>query len=325
MAIAGTSLNVFASDYMCQIKTTTEMHVNKAFISDDIDGDGDRDLVIAKGHTVTWLETTGPGERVAHDVGNAQRPCCVSSTDLDRDGDLDFIFPETDSTIVWYENIDGKGLELSRHELAYPENPISDICIGDMDNDGDMDILTNQGNGLDVVWYENKGLDHAFEQYRIMTLPRGCTFIASDMDDDDNLDILTCMFDKKSDLSKITYHHNTSGSFQSHVVISESSRINSLYSVDMDNDQDKDIVAWLSTSEIVWYENREGSFSKRMITSDLKRVVTIYPEDINQDGWFDIVCKIKAGKTVYLENPRSSGLSFLIMDLNEETLLSDAM
>ena len=81
----------------------------------DLDGDGDLDLLSASwaDDTIRWFENTdgvgsfGP-EQVLSTV--ADRAYSVHAADFDGDLDMDVLSASfSDSTIAWYENVDGQG------------------------------------------------------------------------------------------------------------------------------------------------------------------------------------------------------------------------
>ena len=81
--------------------------------------------------------------------------------DIDGDGDLDYAFVSNsgiDPKIAWYENIEGK---LYRHLIYGSLSGIQDIETGDIDNDGDEDILVSLALNIaanhEILLYENLG------------------------------------------------------------------------------------------------------------------------------------------------------------------------
>jgi len=139
-------------------------------VAADINGDGKLDVAAIsdqKGHLVTvWYEIPADprAKWIEHRIGGGIHggvgPHGVG--DLDGDGDNDVVRGD-----VWFENLDGKGLQWSEHAvLAAPGGNRPDryglaikVWICDLDGDGDLDIVEAEADTIDarVFWFENKG------------------------------------------------------------------------------------------------------------------------------------------------------------------------
>lgn len=149
----------------------------------DVNGDGYVDLLITNGdnddysqmyksyHGVRILLNNGKNrfeESFFYNINGANK---VKSSDFDKDGDIDFVvlamYPDAFSrpweTLIYFENRDGRGYRPSFFESTASDNWIL-MDIGDIDRDGDIDIITaaNQGiHGLlppsvQATWRDNK-------------------------------------------------------------------------------------------------------------------------------------------------------------------------
>jgi len=139
-------------------------------VAADINGDGKLDVAAIsdqKAHLVTvWYEIpANPRDKwIEHKIGGGIHggvgPHGVG--DLDGDGDNDVVRGD-----VWFENLDGKGLQWSEHAvLAAPGGNRPDryglaikVWVCDLDGDGDLDIVEAEADSVDarVFWFENKG------------------------------------------------------------------------------------------------------------------------------------------------------------------------
>jgi len=160
------------------IEVNGDLAVNPVFPY-DMDGDGDQDVILSD-HTnnaVYWRENRidANGERVfniRHDIGQVTGPYYHWIGDVNEDGGIDVVvvcaYYDVGSpsgvrgTLGWFENTEA-GFEW--HEIATNLAGYCGTNIGDLDHDGDMDILATDGAHApgegnicgDLWWFENDG------------------------------------------------------------------------------------------------------------------------------------------------------------------------
>ena len=114
-----------------------------------------------------WYENDGASDPTwtAQDIAtSADGARSVYAADMDGDGDMDIVSASNDdNTIAWYENDGASDPSWSYESIATSADGAYDVFVVDMDNDGDLDILTCEEHhvvggermGLGVIWYEN--------------------------------------------------------------------------------------------------------------------------------------------------------------------------
>lgn len=153
-----------------------------SFGAEDLDGDGDIDLVSANlssyygTNKVVWYENLdgngnfGPLKTIDPAIPGSNfggYSIDIYPKDLDRDGDIDIVGrSDHNSNIVWYENLDGKGnFAATRTLFTETGFKINSISFDDFNNDGYVDILASivNDNYLNtvktdkVIYYKNLG------------------------------------------------------------------------------------------------------------------------------------------------------------------------
>ena len=129
----------------------------------------------------------------------------VPVVDLDGDGDQDFValISQHHETIVAFLN-DGSGgfRKETVFQAPHPNWGSTGIQLVDMDRDGDLDVLSSNGDSLDdfipkpyhgIQWHENDG-GYPFKVHPLTHL-YGCNAAkAADIDGDGDVDIFASVF-----------------------------------------------------------------------------------------------------------------------------------
>ncbi|MDN3723834.1 T9SS type A sorting domain-containing protein [Aequorivita sp. SDUM287046] len=284
-------------------------------MSIDLDGDGDKDVLSASNgdDKIAWLENLDG-------LGNFSEPKTISllldypssidAADIDGDGDMDVVSESFyDKTVAWFENIDGQGTSFTPHIFS-PLNSIPYVTYSmDVDNDGDMDIVS--GGNFGLIWYENTNGQGVFGSSRVINSAPQCieSVRAADLDNDGLLDLVSA--DWCNDV--LFWHKNNGGgNFGPQQIIS--TEISSTYSVilaDLDNDGDQDVLASsFGDSSAVWFENMDGqgTFSSiRGINNNAEGAYEVYAKDLDADGDTDVLTASFQANTVYWHENLGNG------------------
>ena len=124
-----------------------------------------------------------------HDIviGDARGASDVKTADIDGDGDLDVLSASIhDDKIAWYENTDGQGTFGEQRVITTHADGAFSVYTGDLDGDGDQDVLSASWQDNKIAWYENTDGRGTFGEQRVITRSalRAWSVYASDMDGD---------------------------------------------------------------------------------------------------------------------------------------------
>ena len=123
----------------------------------------------------------------------------VLTVDIDGDGDMDVITSLDDfinsKETVWFENVDGLGTFGTKQVIANLGTGQNVINSADVDDDGDIDVLSSYTNK--IVWYENTDGAGSFaaEQVISTTINQPVQLSTTDLDGDLDIDIVASSFD----------------------------------------------------------------------------------------------------------------------------------
>ncbi len=291
----------------------------------DIDGDGDQDVLSASGsdNAIRWYENfDGAGSfDITHDIStNANSAYAVYAADLDGDGDQDVLSASSsDDKIAWYENEDGNGAFGAQITITKAAKGATDVVAGDIDGDGDLDIVSASTFDDKIAWYENRDGLGTFSTQKIISTEADLAIAVHvvDLDGDGDLDVLSA----SSGDNKIAWYKNLdgAGTFGTQTIISLSvSRAFSVYATDLDSDGDQDVIAGARDgNKVVWFENQEGTLfgAEQLIASGVMGVRSVTAFDLDQDGDEDVLSASQDdNKVSWYEN-----LSFISNVLSNET------
>lgn len=271
----------------------------KSGIICDINADGSNDVLVASSSKISWYgNTDGNGlwgvEQIIDD--NIEEYCYVNVADLDGDGDIDLIATSHDylgsNVLAWYENIDGLGSFGDRQIISTEGDHFLTPKTSDIDNDGDLDILTSSISDNKICWYENTdGLGNFGAQQIISAeINNPMDIYPVDINNDGYQDVLSYSFND----STLIWFENSDGlgNFDnSHLVFENNVPIKRVFPKDIDGDSDIDLFIVLDNT-IKWLENMDGlgDFSEEhLIYTSEYSLSDLLSFDIDNDSDFDLV------------------------------------
>lgn len=226
---------------------------SEGIFSADLDGDGDKDLIITHSCSyydidkISVLENSGDGTFTApidYDVRNG--PSCVIAADLDGDGDNDLAVSNSLSNRVSILKNDGNGTfqaAVNYLVASCPEN----IVAADLDKDGDIDLATANFISDNVSILKNNG-DGTFQtanSYAALNCPAGLA--SGDVDNDGDIDLIVAGDTLYENVNLRILKNNGNGTFQTGNGYDVEDYLVSVVASDFDQDGDVD-VAVISTS-----------------------------------------------------------------------------
>ena len=287
-----------------------------AAVPADLDGDGDVDVLAAGqiANDVTWYENDGAGPPgwTRHTIdGTASGALAVVAEDLDRDGDMDLMAACAGAgTIVWYRNvtIHRSATFSPGHGVAPSLNAVPACATGDMDGDGDLDVVAADYSLNQVSWHENVSGDGSAWTTRILSNSVAGAYSVStaDVDGDGDLDVL-CAARVAADV--IWFENDGTpldGGWTLRTIDGAENGATSVCAADIDGDGDQDVmVAAYDADQFVIYQNNGAyppAWTKRVFTGG-DGAVSVCAADLDRDGDLDLVGATQnAGDVVWYQN-----------------------
>ncbi len=259
----------------------------------DFNGDGDMDILIA---------SEGVPERIYLMENDGNRNFCSEFTganfrnvevyDIDGDGDFD-TFGATgafDSELNWFEN---EGSMPFTERIISSEDPWT-LAGGDLDSDGDIDVVAAVIIPNRLLWFANDGAGNFSSSMSIPTTFGGGSdsyFYIRDINSDGAMDILAF---HRDDHNLVWYQNDGNQNFVENLIVNTPDRMR-LASADLDDDGDVDIIAVSTdngpTFPILTFENdgSENFIQHTIPTTSTGRIYTVSITDLDGDLDMDIL------------------------------------
>lgn len=190
----------------------------------DMDGDNDMDIIGASyNHTVYYYQNTnGLGNFAMQGSPVFEAMKAVYPADIDGDGDKDIVAVNRSggggpNSVVWYDNTNGLGNFSIRHIISSLTVLGQSISVADMDNDGDIDVLTAGAYGGtsatgQLAWYQNNGSGTFAPRQMVKeyfdSTKAFCVSVA-DVDNNNKMDVLAVFgYEGSTTLGKVSVFKN---------------------------------------------------------------------------------------------------------------------
>ena len=256
------------------------MNLPASITADDLDGDGDLDLLSASrgDDKIAWYEnmddagTFGSQQLISTIVDST---FSAHAGDVDGDGDQDLIhaFRADDGSggrIAWYENTDGQGsFGPAAGDLGELDWPALGVCgrPGQRRGSGSVVCIFKTMTRLPGMKTTAR-VDLARNGLSRTEADSARSVYAADLDADGDLDVLSASWND----DKIAWYENIdgAGSFgPQQVITTQADGARWVHAADLDSDGDLDVLSASQGTapnfddEITWYENTDGVGSFR--------------------------------------------------------------
>jgi hypothetical protein len=283
--------------------------------AEDLDGDGDLDLLSSAYHdpNLAWHENDGSGSGwTLHTISLVSDYIhSVTSADIDGDGDGDVVAAHNyGDTVSWYEN-DGAGGAWTLHTVSSAVDGARSVVVADVDGDGDPDLLSASGSDDKIAWHENDGSGVSWTLHTIsLAADDAQAVFTADIDGDGDIDALSA---SEND-DKIAWYENTAGdgsSWAPHTISLVADRARAVIAGDVDGDGDLDALsASRYDDKIAWYENTAGdgsSWSLHTISTIVDSAWSVFAADVDGDGDLDALSASAGGDQVLWHENEAPG------------------
>ena len=279
----------------------------------DVDRNGWLDIIACDGlrNEVTWLQQLERGVFKERVIGQSiSGPAHVEIVDLDLDGDADIlvasmgvIFPNNDpigSIIVLEQTESGV---FANRLLVEKIARVTDVQAGDLDGDGDLDLMATQFGYFqgETRWLQNLG-EWNFKSETLQSLPGGIHCPITDFDGDGDLDSAVLISQEWEEIH--LFANDGSGTFERKRIYGSTNEdygSSGLSISDLDGDGDHDVLytngdgfdyatpgsrPWHG---VQWLENKGDLQFQFHRLGTMKGAYSPISTDIDNDGDNDIV------------------------------------
>ncbi len=282
-------------------KIITSDYSPTSFDIADINNDTYLDIIAVsyENNKIAWFENDGQGNFsdeiiIINDQTTDFK--YIYTADLNGDNFVDFISADHyEGQVFWCQN-DGNG-------NFGPKQNINQDCINymdalyaaDIDDDGDMDVVTGSSFYFFLAWYQNDGEGNFSTKKILSDQVRIKSIYAKDLTNDGLLDIIVAgMIDDYNDVYRIFWFENLdNGNFSDTILVADDlDGVKDVKAADLNGDSYIDIFsASYGDDEIAYYKNTGSAyfFNKRIISSNTDGAFCVNVADIDNDSDNDLV------------------------------------
>lgn len=175
-------------------------------------------------------------------------------------------------------------LTFNEQTLGYQGTQTRGLAIGDLDGDGNLDIVGSSETELDIFYMLNDGLGNYGEPVKISDEVDGYDIELADMDNDGNMDVVST---SRTNRSMRCYYNDGSLTFTEEVISSEVGNFREIEILDYDKDGRLDILQ-AKTDNFVYLHTQgdNNTFTKTTIKTYVA-LAGLTSADFDEDGKMD--------------------------------------
>ena len=214
----------------------------------------------------------------------------VAAGDLDGDGDFDVVgTAATTGLVKAIINLDGLGTSWAAEDLGAGLTGVSEIELGDLDGDGDLDCAATLGDDDSVAWWERNHSTGTWTGHLVGVLNDPATLAIADLDRDGDLDVVAGS--DKAGAMRWWANSGNGSSWSGTNVGASLPGYSSVAVADVDRDGDPDVAFADLGNTVGWWDNTAGTglvWAGRS-TGSLFGSTDVAVGDLNGDGEPDFV------------------------------------
>lgn len=294
------------------LETTAETSANVSI--GDVNGDGNLDLVLAKGRHWPLVNRVllgdGRGHMVAaYNLGDtSDRSYSGRLADLDGDGDLDVVISNDDPDPKLVYMNDGRGRFHVGSTFGRAEWETRNASVADLNGDGQLDIIvanrTSKGAPANYVCL-NRGQGRFDADCLPFSHESATTITPADFNRDGRIDLAVPNRDGGQSYVYLNAGNATFPDSGRVPFGPPDARIRMAEAVDLDRDGFLDVVAIEEGRGVrVYFGQKDGTFSSSVEIADGKLTpYALATSDLNGDGHIDLVVgHMKSSSTIYFND-----------------------
>lgn len=277
----------------------------------DLDGDGDLDLLASSyfEDSVYWQEnldglgTFGAARTITSQLLGV---ATAIASDVDGDGDMDVMassinFFESVGDILWFENVGGSAVfDSTPHSVSNPSGA-SKLATGDLDQDGDADLVLVSTISGAVDTYTNDGKGNFTNHTSLEVRPGNQTLTVVDSDGDGDLDIFTAY---NQDFR--WFENDGKGKFVGLPLVNTPP--SQAFTVgDVDGDRRVEVFSVGRDSAVTLFRPRQGTYYATTLDTGVTTTINVTLGDLDRDGDQDLILGNWQADGVRLENTDGEG------------------
>ncbi len=243
----------------------------------------------------------------------------IAAADFDDDGDLDLTSADyTPHNMLYLFENDSHGT-FKRHVIQKddPER-LERHAVGDVDADGDLDVLIVKNLRGHLLWFENNGRlsDGALWKRHVVTtdLPGAYDVALADFDADGDLDVAASSWVLGNQFAWFENDGTPAdGHWKKHMIEKGVAETRTIRAADFDGDGDWDLLGTgRKAHQVIWYENHTSKtkatlkWTKHLIDRTSPFPAHGNPADMDGDGDLDVVMALGFYYRPGSDNPDAS-------------------